>query len=503
MYQKKNKVPFPDIVSGETGWKIFEDANRPRTSIMSKEMYVPLDDDCEKCGHYHSRNIRRHELGHVKWSPKTIGRLGPDESEITIEVCEEIRVGYLLAKKDLFMDDYIICPKDVEKLHYKMIYTASEFEIICYLMAQMWPSDSEDDSHKSFVMRYDTGSYEWRLFIEEWKKIQNTNELTSYRVKQIQWSIDKALYFYKRILKNKNSYYYSEKPSYSKVRKVAKDLHLLMDDFNEKATEQQVLESKRKEAEQLAKSAMSRGNSNKQELEKDSEEKTRTLDEAMLETRQRMANLESSKPADINYVVDLKTNADWCDMLMHKPELVVNLQGKIKQGREYRPMDYGTNPKYINRWCVDKKVFKQKQRVYGGTILIDASGSMSFNAQDILDIMKLLPAVKIAMYNQTYYDGRNTGSLRIIGDRGKRVQEEYLDKHTGGGNGVDGPALKWLGTMPAKRIWVSDMYVFGRSHAHTGNLLKECKEIMKINNIIRLADIDDVKAFALKLNQLN
>ena len=56
----------------------------------------------------------------------------------------------------------------------------------------------------------------------------------------------------------------------------------------------------------------------------------------------------------------------------------VNLQGRLKEPRQYRAADYGYNPKYINRYCIDKKIFKQKQNVKGGTILIDASGSMSF-----------------------------------------------------------------------------------------------------------------------------
>ena len=162
----------------------------------------------------------------------------------------------------------------------------------------------------------------------------------------------------------------------------------------------------------------------------------------------------------------------------------------------------------MNRWCVDKKVFQQKQRVYGGTILIDASGSMSFSGDDILEIMQMLPAVKIAMYNSTYEDDKGTrmygqtGSLRIIGDNGKRVTTEYLDRYSGGGNLVDGPALKWLSQQKPKRIWVSDMYVFGKDNTSTGNLLQECHQIMKQSGIARLADIDEVKRFALELNRL-
>ena len=76
----------------------------------------------------------------------------------------------------------------------------------------------------------------------------------------------------------------------------------------------------------------------------------------------------------------------WGEMKIHEPPLTTNLQSRLRNGRAYRPADYGYSPKYINRWCTDKKIFKQKIRVLGGTILIDASGSMSFSADDLLEL---------------------------------------------------------------------------------------------------------------------
>ena len=42
-----------------------------------------------------------------------------------------------------------------------------------------------------------------------------------------------------------------------------------------------------------------------------------------------------------------------------------------------------------------------------------------------------------------------------------RVNDEYLEQYSGGGNVIDGPSLRWLAEMPERRIWVSDMKVFG------------------------------------------
>ena len=132
------RYPFPEIVSGEGGWKVFEDTDRPRTSNLSKEMYIPVGNKCMLCGCYHDKQIRRHELGHVKWSPKTMGKLGEDESEVAVEVVEEARIGFLLAQKGMGIEDWVMCPDKANALALQIIYTASQFEIICYLLASTW-----------------------------------------------------------------------------------------------------------------------------------------------------------------------------------------------------------------------------------------------------------------------------------------------------------------------------------------------------------------------------
>jgi hypothetical protein len=57
--------------------------------------------------------------------------------------------------------------------------------------------------------------------------------------------------------------------------------------------------------------------------------------------------------------------------------------------------------------------------------------------------------------------------------------------------------------MPPRRIWVSDMKVFGAGDNSSGyNLLKECFDVCTKNRIINLKDIDEVKEHALKLNRV-
>ena len=498
-------APFPEIVSGKAGWKIFEDAKAPRTSNLSKEMHVPLDGDCVFCGINHSKMIRRHELGHVKWSPQTIGKLKDNEDSQSVEVCEEVRVNYLLSVKGLPIDKPMMCEDTWAKKCIEAIYEYSEYDLICFLLAAMWWVNPGSDTR--WVWNRSADNEEFKNFLNIYTDICDDNvvshadRLTKLRKMQIDWALNKAREIYKIILATRGSY--QQVVSYQKVRKGAKVLASLRDDFGEQPKPEEVYQQLKERADKLKQQKQNQM-SVKDMKQQAAEEGEQTLAESELETKQQMSNLLAG--SDMNYNPDENNmTGRWGKMDIYTPDLSVNLQGKIKGGREYRPMDYGVNPKYMNRWCIDKKVFKQRQRTYGGTILIDASGSMRFSGDDILEIMQLLPAVTVAMYNSSNNRERwshDTGSLRIIGAKGKRVNEDYLQKWSGGGNLVDGPALRWLSKQAPARIWVSDMYVFGADNTSAANLLKECNQIMVRSGITRLADIDDVKRFALELNQL-
>jgi hypothetical protein len=111
--------------------------------------------------------------------------------------------------------------------------------------------------------------------------------------------------------------------------------------------------------------------------------------------------------------------------------------------------------------------------------------------------MQEVPAVTIAMYNGY----SNEGHLRIIARNGRRVDESYINEHAGSGNVVDLPALQWLGKQDPRRIWVSDMQVVD-NNGITKQGLDECIQAMKRLNIFRLANVDEVKRYAKRLNKV-
>jgi hypothetical protein len=77
----------------------------------------------------------------------------------------------------------------------------------------------------------------------------------------------------------------------------------------------------------------------------------------------------------------------------------------------------------------------------GGTVVIDASGSMGATAQNLKQLAQQVPTATIA-----YYSGndRGKGVLAIYADKGKRYAGELPVNTLQGGNAVDLQAVQWL-----------------------------------------------------------
>jgi hypothetical protein len=105
-------------------------------------------------------------------------------------------------------------------------------------------------------------------------------------------------------------------------------------------------------------------------------------------------------------------------------------------------------------------LFIRRIRVLGGTILIDASGSMGITTKILQEFCSIAPMATVAYYDG--YDGGETnpknkthGTLRIFAKNGKEYTGTELEKDVGG-NGVDHPALLWLLNQREPRIMVTD-----------------------------------------------
>jgi hypothetical protein len=94
----------------------------------------------------------------------------------------------------------------------------------------------------------------------------------------------------------------------------------------------------------------------------------------------------------------------------------------------------------------------------GGTVVIDASGSMGATIENLSQLAKLVPTSTIA-----YYSGNDhaKGQLTIYADKGMRYAGELPEESVKGGNSVDLAAVRWLFAHPKPWTLISDLQFTG------------------------------------------
>jgi hypothetical protein len=155
--------------------------------------------------------------------------------------------------------------------------------------------------------------------------------------------------------------------------------------------------------------------------------------------------------------------------------------------RKWTVRDEGCIPTAIHRYSVDGRIFRQPtHRDEGFAILIDGSGSMCWQPEQLKEVLDKAPATTVAIYSSSY-----KGVLRILSQGGRKVEDHLIEPPGGGDNGVDGPALAWLAVQKGKKIWLSDGGVTGAGGS-TANLMQDCGKIMKAARILRIEEADEV-----------
>ena len=508
--------PFPEIVSQDKDWEVFEETQRPRTDMTNRKMYVPLGGACTHCGINHGRVIRRHELGHVKWSPKSLGKLGEGVLEEAVHLLEEIRINHLLCMHGIPMYDWHTCQELHEMRMRELIEKGSVADIMKFGLASIFLKQryrylGRATKSGHYYMEY--MGKEWVSLIDTYEKFKNNGTLTWNRIEDIDFAIATAYRFWRNMVAiSVRSDKCATEISFKRVKKYAKELSEILllwgelpqsyDVFLDEQEQKELAderERRRKEFEEKHADDPDYKYEDSYQSSNDLEESYKETGGVGQVTDNDIKRLHSRNKNDIarQSVNRHDQESQWGKMHIHKPPCNINLSNRIRIGYTNVAQDRGQTIKDIHRWTTDKKVFGRKGKVYGGTVLIDASGSMRFTGKDILEIMQEVPAVTIAMYNGY----SNEGHLRIIARNGRRVDESYINEHAGSGNVVDLPALQWLGKQDPRRIWVSDMQVVDNNGV-TKQGLEECIQAMKRLNIFRLANVDEVKRYAKRLNKV-
>lgn len=162
---------------------------------------------------------------------------------------------------------------------------------------------------------------------------------------------------------------------------------------------------------------------------------------------------------------------------------------RSKRGHQKLWREDGVIPVATYRLTIDNKIFTRKRKLVGGTVLVDASGSMSFSDDDLAELISVAPGARVAVYAGK----RTSGRLVIVADKGRMAKSDAIatamrndDGEMMFGNIVDGPALRWLAKQPGPRTWVSDGIVTGENDRMSHNLRIEAVQLLKQHDIERV-----------------
>lgn len=104
-------------------------------------------------------------------------------------------------------------------------------------------------------------------------------------------------------------------------------------------------------------------------------------------------------------------------------------------------------------------LFKRQAHLPGGSVLIDASGSMHLTEDDLQKLLETSPMATVGYYSG--FDGRCSrggcfGQLTIYSANGRRAVGLDNDGARGGSNNVDLWAIDWLLQQAAPRTYIGD-----------------------------------------------
>lgn len=136
----------------------------------------------------------------------------------------------------------------------------------------------------------------------------------------------------------------------------------------------------------------------------------------------------------------------------------------------------GKYPRRVERLLTDpdRRIFDTVKKAGGGVVLIDGSGSMDFDMEDIEQMVLAAPGCTVAVYSApddpTSYgdDTYCKYTMYVLAENGRMLSRDQIEDvrdNLNGGNGCDLPALKWaIGRRKNNHqpiVWVTDGGIHG------------------------------------------
>jgi hypothetical protein len=386
--------PLPSLLTkGKPAWQVQPSTTAARVNLKDRRMFVPIGLTQQE------RNVRAHEMGHVKWTPKT-AKFPTDIDPLVCQAVEDYRINSKLRAAgvsnslDGGVPDKIIQGAMVTAIDSLRLLTVLLTADLCgqgehsqcrrhYPPETMRTEEQCDIIERAEYLTKQVGQF---MHCRKLPKLPAAPDGTG---RTIPYPFGK-----------------SRQMSFSRTIQVARWLDEMIN--------------------------IPPANDDDDELPNESMG-TETADEKL----------------------NAGLTADWGTIKeIQHPVLVTDK----KSGRNIKNSDEGSCLRAPWRVTTDQRIFRAANKAKkSGSVLIDGSGSMQLDSEQVRDFVKAAPLSTVAAYQGR----KTTGILRILAKSGKTAGHES-DYTFGGCNVIDGPALNWLGQQAHPRIWVCDGIVTGK-----------------------------------------
>lgn len=164
-----------------------------------------------------------------------------------------------------------------------------------------------------------------------------------------------------------------------------------------------------------------------------------------------------------------------------------------RPSRRTRPATSGPAMRHPGRLLTDqhRRAFSRRVTARGGVVVVDQSGSMDLDAEQLHALVRAAPEALVVGYSHRPGDRGGTPNCWVLCDR-VRVAASYPSGNVG--NGVDGPVLFWaLGQRRRGEVvvWVTDGQVTD-SHDHPDERLADsCADLVRRHRIRLARDLTE------------
>ena len=171
------------------------------------------------------------------------------------------------------------------------------------------------------------------------------------------------------------------------------------------------------------------------------------------------------------------------------PPLTEN--GRNFLSRTRRASSAGRLPKRLHRMLTDpeRRIFDRVERQQGGIVVIDCSGSMQLDSQEVKEIVRYASGCTVIAYSHM---GAGRPNAWILAQDGAVISEADMPE-MGKGNGVDEPVLAWAIKNRKKPsdpiVWVCDGHVTDCNDESSITVREACSKLAVEGKVRQVPDV--------------